>query len=344
MFCRLGSAELSRPVAAIVWKYVVWMRPSGATVFCSPSTVCRSRVTVACRRAGAGGGGRGPVEEGLQRLGVGGVAGLDALGFGRSRSSNSTTCSCLGEPRFNCLPMTSCACSAAAHAIGELGMRARRGGRCRRRSLRLHAAQDVRRAAARRRAADVSDACATSSARGRPRGRAGVRQLVGDLRAPVVSKRSGRSRRRRTGHAMQVAIREVGEVRHAMMRTDQVGSQRGVGYDAGQRPALSRECVGLALGVVEHLGPVGVRQPVGEDLVVVGRELFNRDPGRSTRGRGQGEVLGTRTHRSRDADDLRDPRDQLWRPATRQALLARPASASRSAAASGVADSSPPPR
>ena len=39
MFCRFGSAELSRPVAAMVWKYVVWMRPSGATVFCSPSTV-----------------------------------------------------------------------------------------------------------------------------------------------------------------------------------------------------------------------------------------------------------------------------------------------------------------
>ena len=28
MFCRLGSVEDSRPVAAIIWLKVVWMRPS----------------------------------------------------------------------------------------------------------------------------------------------------------------------------------------------------------------------------------------------------------------------------------------------------------------------------
>ncbi|CNI59203.1 Uncharacterised protein [Mycobacterium tuberculosis] len=45
MFCRLGSVEESRPVAAIVWLKVVWMRPSPATAFSSPSTVTLSRVT-----------------------------------------------------------------------------------------------------------------------------------------------------------------------------------------------------------------------------------------------------------------------------------------------------------
>ena len=45
MFCRLGSVLESRPVAAMVWLKVVWMRPSAATVFSSPSMVCRSRIT-----------------------------------------------------------------------------------------------------------------------------------------------------------------------------------------------------------------------------------------------------------------------------------------------------------
>ena len=44
MFCRFGSVDDSRPVAAIVWLNVVWIRPSEATEFSSPSTVTLSRV------------------------------------------------------------------------------------------------------------------------------------------------------------------------------------------------------------------------------------------------------------------------------------------------------------
>ena len=44
MFCRLGSVDDSRPVAAIIWLNVVWMRPSSATDLSSPSTVILSRV------------------------------------------------------------------------------------------------------------------------------------------------------------------------------------------------------------------------------------------------------------------------------------------------------------
>lgn len=33
MFCRLGSVDDSRPVAAMVWLKVVWIRPSAATDF-----------------------------------------------------------------------------------------------------------------------------------------------------------------------------------------------------------------------------------------------------------------------------------------------------------------------
>ena len=44
MFCRFGSVLDSRPVAAIVCTYVVWIRPSSAIDLSSPSTVCFSRI------------------------------------------------------------------------------------------------------------------------------------------------------------------------------------------------------------------------------------------------------------------------------------------------------------
>ncbi len=47
MFCRFGSVDERRPVAATVWLNVVWMRPSAAIVLIRPSTVTRS---LACSR------------------------------------------------------------------------------------------------------------------------------------------------------------------------------------------------------------------------------------------------------------------------------------------------------
>ena len=44
MFCRFGSVDDSRPVAAMVWLKVVWMRPSAAVDLSRPSTVTYSRV------------------------------------------------------------------------------------------------------------------------------------------------------------------------------------------------------------------------------------------------------------------------------------------------------------
>ncbi len=48
MFCRFGSVDDNRPVAAMICVYVVWIRPSGAIERISPSTVCRSRITSRC--------------------------------------------------------------------------------------------------------------------------------------------------------------------------------------------------------------------------------------------------------------------------------------------------------
>ncbi len=44
MSCRFGLADESLPVAAPAWRKEVWMRPSAAIEFSSPSTVGLSRV------------------------------------------------------------------------------------------------------------------------------------------------------------------------------------------------------------------------------------------------------------------------------------------------------------
>ena len=39
MFCRFGSVDDSRPVAAIIWLNVVWMRPAASAIGISESTI-----------------------------------------------------------------------------------------------------------------------------------------------------------------------------------------------------------------------------------------------------------------------------------------------------------------
>ncbi len=45
MFCRLGSVDDSRPVAAIIWLNVVWMRPSSPVARVRMSTKDLSLLT-----------------------------------------------------------------------------------------------------------------------------------------------------------------------------------------------------------------------------------------------------------------------------------------------------------
>ena len=45
MFCRFGSVEESRPVAATVWWNVVWIRPSSPAIGISESTIVISLLT-----------------------------------------------------------------------------------------------------------------------------------------------------------------------------------------------------------------------------------------------------------------------------------------------------------
>ena len=81
MFCRFGSVDDSRPVAAIVWLNVVWIRPSDADRVQQPVDGDLEPGDVAVRQQMLQERVAGLVEQRLQRIGVGGVAGLGALGL-----------------------------------------------------------------------------------------------------------------------------------------------------------------------------------------------------------------------------------------------------------------------
>ena len=83
MFCRLGSVDDSRPVAATIWLNVVWIRPcvvdhrdQRVDDALEPGDVAVAQQVLEHRVVGLGVAGR-------QRVGVGGVAGLDPLGLGQ---------------------------------------------------------------------------------------------------------------------------------------------------------------------------------------------------------------------------------------------------------------------
>ena len=81
MFCRFGSVDDSRPVAAMVWLNVVWIRPSEADRVQQPVDGDLEPGDVAVRQQMLQERVAGLVEQRLQRVGVGGVAGLGALGL-----------------------------------------------------------------------------------------------------------------------------------------------------------------------------------------------------------------------------------------------------------------------
>ncbi len=70
--------------------------------------------------------------------------------------------------------------------------------------------------------------------------------------------------------AAQIAQREVVEGEAALPGAHQVGRQRGVGGDAGQRPAASPQVVHRQLCLVQRLGLVGIGQPRRQRRFVFG--------------------------------------------------------------------------
>ncbi len=117
MFCRFGSVLERRPVWLPVCTYVVWTRcVRRAMAVSSDSMICRSLVAsrccssrsrngcgfISCRSASTAASVEYPV--------------LVLRVFGSCSSSNSTSCSCLGEPRFTSRPIAEYACWASASA------------------------------------------------------------------------------------------------------------------------------------------------------------------------------------------------------------------------------------
>ena len=301
MFCRFGSVEDSRPVAAIVWLYVVWIRPSSPAIGISESTIdilslatsrCRSR----CSRTGW------PVC--ASRL----VSASESVVYpvlirlvlGRPSSVNSTSCSCLGEPRLNSCPTTAyAACSAAFTSPPRVADMAAKWS--------VSAAIPARSILA------STSTSGSSTSRSSAHGLAPVQVLVqrlGQLQrwpgraapAAAAASRSPRAVQRELAVfgllaqlLAQVAQRQVGQVEGALAGQRQVGGQRGVAGQPGQRQAAGGERVHRALGVVQRLGPRRVGQPGGQRLLVVLGQRGRVDVGAVTvrsRDRQAGHVPG----------------------------------------------------
>ena len=225
----------------MVWLYVVWIRPSSATDLSRPSTVILSRVASRCTSRCCEERVPGLLEQRLQRVGVGGVAGLGALGLGHAQLVEQHHLQLLGRAEVDLL---------ADHRVGvlrglldlrgELGLQrgqrvvvdgdagASPGRRARpaaaapaRRAARCRRARPARRRA-RRPARPRADA-ATICARGPGR--------VGLLLAARAA-RAGRPRPRRSSTpqlAAQVAQRQIGRGRSCAARAA-----------TGRRPARCR--------------------------------------------------------------------------------------------------------
>ena len=114
MFCRFGSVEDSRPVAAMVWLKVVWIRPSSPGIGISESTIVISLDTSRCRSRCSSSGWPVCASRLVSASESVVYPVLIRLVLGSPSSLNRISCSCLGEPRLNSCPTTAnAACSAA---------------------------------------------------------------------------------------------------------------------------------------------------------------------------------------------------------------------------------------
>ena len=110
MFCRLGSEEDSRPVAATAWWYEVWMRPvRGCTCAASASVYVprsfasprNSRISFGSACSAASSSRTSSAVEGWP-VGVRRTTGMPSR-------SNRICCSCFGDSRLNGPPAAMCA-------------------------------------------------------------------------------------------------------------------------------------------------------------------------------------------------------------------------------------------
>ena len=211
-------------------------------------------------------------EQAGQRLGVGGVPGLDALGLGQAELVEEHLLQLLGRAEVELVPH-----HRVGGLLGRLGLAVQ--GRGHRREVlgvggdpgALHLGQhgDQRHlelAQQRHRLAPVQ---VLLQGRGQLQRGLGA-QYQGGRRVALA-----RAVQRQLAVfgllaqlLAQVAQRQVGQVEGALAGQRQVGGDRRVARQPGQRQAAGRERVHRAFGVVQHLRAVGVGQPGGQRLLV----------------------------------------------------------------------------
>ena len=292
MFCRFGSVEESRPVAAIVCMYVVWMRPSSAIDFNSPSTVTRSRAASRCRSSASRNGCSVLPYRSARASASVVYPVLVRLVFGMPSLSNRITCSCFGEPRLT-----------LSSADGRRTRPPAPAPPCPRSATPAPRSASASTAIPTRSIRASTSTSGSSTSRSSPvppvslqlsvqrrrqlEHRPGPQHRI--LRGCVALGRRSRAspartaRRPRVSSRLQVAHHEVGQVVGALVRPHQVGGQRRVVHEPGRRVAPRHQRLQRPLRVVQRLRAGGVCQPRRQRRVVGRVEGRHLDVGRLVR-------------------------------------------------------------
>ncbi len=254
--------------------------------------------------------------EPLQRVGVGGVAGLDALGLGQGQLVEQDLLQLLGRAEVELAP---------DHPVGrlrrrldlgrevrlQLGQVGRVGGDAGPLHLREHLEQgqlDVVEQPGRK---VTLAAQLLGDGVGEVEGRAGAQHepLLGLGRLALqpfdVEGELAGVGRVDPQLPLEVAQREVVEVVRTLIGAGQVGRERRVAGDAVQRPTAGDEREQRRLDVVQHLGPVRGGEPGRDGLLVGLVELGRVEPGGRPVGAGQrhaGEDAGAPAEPAGDRD------------------------------------------
>ena len=295
MFCRFGSALDSRPVAATIWLKRRVDAAAGVGQRDQPVDGLAQLRAVAPGQQLLEQRVRGLREQLLQRLGVGGVAGLDLLGLGQVALAEQDLLQLLRRAEVE-------------RPADELRAPPPRRGACRRRTRRRAPRRPVRSTAipacsisASRRTSGSSTSAAGARTPCARRGGARARRASAGSTAACPGQVLGRLARCRTASwsppvadldaDAQDALGDVGQAVAALARA-RPGRPRGRCRCARRRgPARRDQRQRRALGVVQVLGRSGVGQPVEHG--VGGR------PGPSSRGSRRPAAIVERPRRRR---------------------------------------------
>ncbi len=253
----------------------------------------------------------GLVEQRLQRVGVGGVAGLGALGLRHLQLVEQHDLQLFGRAEVDLLADHRVRrLGGVADLVGELALQFgqlfqvdgdARGLHLGQRTLhrQLHVAQQRRRVDAGQllveRVGEVHHRAGAQDHR--------LHRLVVDAVAVVEQRKLLLLRVIRTQLALQIPQRQVVEREAALTRPHQVGGQRGVGGDAGELPAAALEVVHRQLGLVQRLRLARVGQPRRQRGLVVGVQGRGVEVAAVAVGRDDRQRGGVGVERQMRADD-----------------------------------------